>query len=535
MQIYHYSKLRKYASVIHSNHVKAILSPLQIIEDGVFSNVKKNLLFKFSNAIISLSNRNFVSSEIHLSTKIVGFSCEYTIPNFVETNCLKVINLMFNKSFNPKKEVIYFNFMHCFNNTFDFSWIVQAEYAFYKFLINKNAFYFRTEFASSPAIASAKEKKNFFMANTDQSFFISKKKVNYATKMHKWNKTYIKARKNNIDVYPYVIKQQLNKKLFTLLPFSRNYTFKKVSINFKLSFFSFRISKENTNKSNTKQVVKKKQTLTPFEKRESTFINKNSLETNYFLQVQSFNYPTYSNERSLNVSYNYKKKDLTHLISIRTGFSTSVYFINAFAYTRFAFDFQRKQQSNYFSKIISSTFAKKIVSSSNVAAKVFKKKQKNSARFLYAINKERLSRYRYIGVFIQDLIRLGFISFYCKYSQLLVGFFAFTLSKLPRNRKETKFLRFLIKLVKVFAAQRKEVTGIRVRFQGRVNRWRRTKHILAQKGVLPLHTYRTRFSYGWAQSITRKGTFGRHLWIAYDPNFIRSYKNTFYYFIQNRL
>ena len=48
--------------------------------------------------------------------------------------------------------------------------------------------------------------------------------------------------------------------------------------------------------------------------------------------------------------------------------------------------------------------------------------------------------------------------------------FAVGLSSLPRNRKETRFLRFLIKLIKVFASQRSERLGVRIRFKGRVNR-----------------------------------------------------------------
>jgi hypothetical protein len=47
---------------------------------------------------------------------------------------------------------------------------------------------------------------------------------------------------------------------------------------------------------------------------------------------------------------------------------------------------------------------------------------------------------------------------------------AFQLSKLPRNRKETNFIRFLFKVIKTFAAERKEILGIRIRFKGRVNR-----------------------------------------------------------------
>jgi hypothetical protein len=95
---------------------------------------------------------------------------------------------------------------------------------------------------------------------------------------------------------------------------------------------------------------------------------------------------------------------------------------------------------------------------------------KNSNLFIKALEKERTLRYRYTAVYIKDLLRLTFVGFYYKHAQLMREFAAFILKKLPRNRKETKFLRFIMKMRKVFAAQREEVVGIRLRFQGRVNR-----------------------------------------------------------------
>jgi hypothetical protein len=81
-----------------------------------------------------------------------------------------------------------------------------------------------------------------------------------------------------------------------------------------------------------------------------------------------------------------------------------------------------------------------------------------------------VSRFQYVAIYIQDLVRISFVSIYLKKADVLAKFLAFTLSKLPRNRKETQFLRFLSKVVKVFVSQRKERIGLRLRFQGRVNR-----------------------------------------------------------------
>ena len=159
---------------------------------------------------------------------------------------------------------------------------------------------------------------------------------------------------------------------------------------------------------------------------------------------------------------------------------------------------------------------------------ISKKAVKNSNLFIKALEKERTLRYRYTAVYIKDLLRLTFVGFYYKHAQLIREFAAFILKKLPRNRKETKFLRFIIKIRKVFAAQREEVVGMRLRFQGRVNRWRRTKHIVGRKGIFPLHTFDTYIAYGRAQAITRKGAFGRRLWMAYRSFFGKTYRTNFF-------
>jgi hypothetical protein len=81
-----------------------------------------------------------------------------------------------------------------------------------------------------------------------------------------------------------------------------------------------------------------------------------------------------------------------------------------------------------------------------------------------------INRYKYVAIYIKDLIRISFISLYMKNPTFLAKFVAFQLSKLPRNRKETKFIRFTTKVIKIFTAQRKEMLGMRIKFKGRVNR-----------------------------------------------------------------
>jgi hypothetical protein len=130
-----------------------------------------------------------------------------------------------------------------------------------------------------------------------------------------------------------------------------------------------------------------------------------------------------------------------------------------------------------------------------------------SAALLRTLERSR-GRFQRTAVHLPDLLRLGFVARYFKKADLLAALFSWALAALPRTRKETLFVRFLIKLLKVLATQRPERVGLRIRFKGRVNRWRRTKQILGSKGSVPLYTYSARLEVGDSQAITRKGTLG---------------------------
>jgi len=97
-------------------------------------------------------------------------------------------------------------------------------------------------------------------------------------------------------------------------------------------------------------------------------------------------------------------------------------------------------------------------------------KSKKSFFFLSQLEQKLEARYRYVAVHIKDRVRVTFFAIYLKKAAFLATFYAFVLSKLPRKRKETKLISFMVTLLKIFAAERKEIIGIRIRFQGRLNR-----------------------------------------------------------------
>lgn len=244
----------------------------------------------------------------------------------------------------------------------------------------------------------------------------------------------------------------------------------------------------------TKQIKK----LKTFKKK----ISKDKLVKNY-KTVNAFYKPVSANELQFKLyPSSYKISDLNtdkfsqfkSLISIVITSQFSFYQINALSLSRYAFD-----------------------SSIKNAQKVggLRKKLKFSSKFLESYERELISRFRGAGLYFKDRVRMSFIAIYLKKAECLATFFAQSLSKLPRSHKELKYVRFLIQVLKIAASQNTSILGVRIRFQGRLNRWRRTKHILGFKGNIGYFTYQNRIEYGVAQAITRKGTLGVHIWISY--------------------
>lgn len=226
---------------------------------------------------------------------------------------------------------------------------------------------------------------------------------------------------------------------------------KTVSIATELPFFYrryFRVSLSSIIRSKRSKITKKV----------GSFIDKQVKVKNRTSQIVYFKlFPSIAEEDYANIKV---FSQLKYLLSSVTNARFSLYFVNALSLARFAFDLERHLDAK--SK---GALTRKSEKKENRFSKV-----KLSQRFLFSLERERASRFRYVGVYIQDLIRVSFFARYLKKVNFLAFFYAFTLSKLPRNRKETKFLRFLRKLVKVFASQREERVGVRIRFQGRVNR-----------------------------------------------------------------
>lgn len=544
MKLQFFKNSRKYTAKISKNNLSIF---------NVFNKTEKTYI---NNFYTNSKTKNFVTfefKEIFFLHQIIAFSSynqlRVTHFNYFEKSKsinYTIINYNFNNEINILKKIIndtilkklYFKTLKkrvagytitsfstniLIVNNFHFKkinsdWYSNLQNKNYAYIFNKNVTNFVRMFPELTNYFSISKKTKPFYAN--HYIGIHARESAYSFRQIKKE---FKKKLNFVSVDKKVKESfSFSRKAFFLLSFNKPKKNYYIHTKFKKKINLIWIENKNS-------IVKCKKLYRKIDQaNKNEFISKSVFKKKLIFFQASKPYYDKATDSNRTITNRFKIKRRSQLISFLTGFSISFFRINSLAHTRFAFDSNIKKV--FYSEKISKRFKIAIKNSVIKKKKSYKKKTKNSRHFLIKIKKERQFRYKYVGIYIHDLIRISFRALYSKYAQLLINFFAFSLSKLPRNRKETKFIRFLIKLVKVFSTQRQEIIGVRLRFQGRINRWRRTKHIVGQKGILPLHSYSTHLSYGIAQAITRKGAFGRRLWIAYDTIFFKVYKKTLFSF-----
>ena len=189
--------------------------------------------------------------------------------------------------------------------------------------------------------------------------------------------------------------------------------------------------------------------------------------------------------------------NLKEVIFFLTKNKLSVFFINAFSISKFNWILEKQLWS-----------------------------KKMRLQFFKNMQRRFFTKYRTSAIYLKDLLCICFFSFFLKKPTFLLNFVAFQIVHIQKNKKETVLIRFLIKTLKSFANQRPEITGLCIKFRGRVNRWRRTKSIIGTTKHIAFQSFKSRLEYGTAKAINKKGVIGIRLWIAYSVNFQSILKNT---------
>ncbi len=474
------------------------------IESTIFNNYyvsKNNSIKLIDNNLFSIYYNYFPKNKL-ISTNYINFYSKNDI--IIDYN-----NFYFYQqiSFFPYNKFIKNNnYINFYSKTFKFYQIyINDSFNFYSKRINFQKNYF------SYIIKNIHFHKKEFIYFYKNSFvfnkFIKKDKINVNKNIIHYRS--FKYRRIYFNIFIKNKKAKSNNKSIRSLN-----TIKKNNISIKFNFWINNKQFNNyfyNNKINIKKIkVNSNKSI------KSKKINKLT-KSKYFIIKKNNpnNIKEYSNYEGLS-----QIKSLFYLIN---GSHCNISMINAISFARFAFDWENYQffiQFNNKNKVDFINYKK-----------FSTKNQKNSKNFLNTFQLFRNRKFRFVAIYIQNLVRITFTSIYLKKAQFLITFFAYVFSKLPRNRKQTTFIRFLIKIIKIVICHRKEILGFRFRFQGRVNRWNRTKYIDGSLGLVPFYTYGIYMDYGMAQAITRKGSQGLRLWIAYKSIFSVVISKTFFEYI----
>lgn len=182
------------------------------------------------------------------------------------------------------------------------------------------------------------------------------------------------------------------------------------------------------------------------------------------------------------------------------------FFINALAYAKYTYNIDKSLKAKRFWK---------------------------ASKLLSLNERKEINRNKYIGIYIKDFVRVGFIGMLFKNLTFLARFVAFLIGELPRNRRETVFLRNTGKSLIKMSGQRDEINGLRFKFKGRINKWNRTKYVIARRNSITTNQFSKRILHATTHAINKKGTLGIHLWIQYNYSFRKYYRPDLEYVYSN--
>lgn len=494
---------------VHRSQKKSIF--VLILERIVLTNVldyKKNKANKFG-AQLAIKKENVIITELMKN----GYDAT-NVPEIKKTRSNWKTALFIEKSNVKTDKVTFYRFF---------------QFKYYQYFIEKN-FPFFTKYRENHSQVFNKRNKRKDTASFYHSKYtpIKTQKHKYAIKF--WKKRFFRERNKQSYKVAFLLLFKKKKKIS-----KRRKVKKKISFRFKSRQESIKLYKikRKTFKS-TKNI---------FHENKEKIKRQGVIKTNPILGEK--------NKQNSPTMYDFKNKKIKKRLSNLSGFESNIMRINLLAFARFEFDYEKNlnfspREKKFQNKNRLSPFRRK-KKDEQISSFIYKNKRSwyakknhsnldktnNSNNFLKALEKESEKRYQYDAIEIKNIVRIIFIAVFSKNAQLIASFFSLIFHKLPRNRKETKFILIFSKIRKIIATQRQEVTGTCRRFQGRINRWDRTNHIVEKKGNVKFNTYNQSIAYGRAQGITRKGAFGIRIWIGYEHYFSKKYEKSFYAYRNN--
>ena len=447
---------------------------------------KDSLLFFYKKNKLNLliNNKKFINNNLNINKSLLNINNVFNL-NFLRS--IKKHNIIYKNLINQKYNNINLNFYiiyFFYKNFLKFNinnYLKTKNLNNDKYIIKLILILLNEKLSNKYIQFKFKEKNNFltiFFINLIKKTFINTIQYNklFTNNLFKLHNLLVKS-DNNIN---YI---NINKNFDKYLNYKKQYD---NHINKKLIFASkinnniLKLNNKNIS-NNILNIVNSKNFLVNIKKNK---LNNNKI--NNSLNIKKLKY------KNINFNQNSFKK----MLNILTKFNTELYFFNI------------KSLFNFKNLLLDKSL-------------VFNIQKQKTKRYFDIMNKlkkrfnKKWSRIQFLGM---DLMNIAQYSLYFKNVKLLAHLISYQLTFLPKNKRQTSFLKYLSKIIFNFKGEFKEIIGLKIQFKGRFNKWKRTKKWIAQAGNLLVQSYNTYIDYSCVKGLVKKGIFSIRIWLQFKKN-----------------
>ena len=467
---------------------KYILSPKKFVFKNdnnkvINYNLKKDsILFFYKKNKLNLLNSNdkYLNNSLDFNKNLLKLNNTFDFDLKISDHTYNNFKIQKHDNINLKFYILHF-FYKKFLKFNILNFLEKTSLKKDKFLIKLVILFFNKKLENKFIQFKFKEKNNFMMAIFVN--LVKKSVIDNIIYQRLFSNNLLKLKslitKSNFSLNNLIVEKDLTKYLNYKKQFNNNVNQKLILTN-KLNNISFKISNKNLSNSS---LIK---------------FNLN----NYLVNIKKNKLSGIKIENNLKMkklkykNVNFDKNSFKKILNILTKFNTELYFFNI------------KSLFNFKNLLLDKSL-------------VFNLQKQKTKRYFDIMNKlkkrfnRKWSRIQFLGM---DLMNIAQYSLYFKNVKLLTHLISYQLTFLPKNKRQTSFLKYLSKIIFNFKGEFKEIIGLKIQFKGRFNKWKRTKKWIAQAGNLLVQSYNTYIDYSCVKGLVKKGIFSVRIWLQFKKN-----------------
>ena len=467
---------------------KYILSPKKFVFKNdnnkvINYNLKKDsILFFYKKNKLNLLNSNdkYLNNSLDFNKNLLKLNNTFDFDLKISDHTYNNFKIQKHDNINLKFYILHF-FYKKFLKFNILNFLEKTSLKKDKFLIKLVILFFNKKLENKFIQFKFKEENNFMMAIFVN--LVKKSVIDNIIYQRLFSNNLLKLKslitKSNFSLNNLIVEKDLTKYLNYKKQFNNNVNQKLILTN-KLNNISFKISNKNLSNSS---LIK---------------FNLN----NYLVNIKKNKLSGIKIENNLKMkklkykNVNFDKNSFKKILNILTKFNTELYFFNI------------KSLFNFKNLLLDKSL-------------VFNLQKHKTKRYFDIMNKlkkrfnRKWSRIQFLGM---DLMNIAQYSLYFKNVKLLTHLISYQLTFLPKNKRQTSFLKYLSKIIFNFKGEFKEIIGLKIQFKGRFNKWKRTKKWIAQAGNLLVQSYNTYIDYSCVKGLVKKGIFSVRIWLQFKKN-----------------